>query len=604
MSENESTNRLNPIVEWGTYLFVLLLFFFPTLFSQERLAGEGVDLFGTVWFYWWVKYCLINGVDPSFTDIFFHPYGKDIFAHTGNNLLDAYISIPFQMLFGFPQYYNVFLFSLLAANCLAFRSMAKVIINCPLGVWTATILWMVNPFVIGELTMGRPTQCIFFFALLSIRSFWLLHKEPRFVHAFFLGFWTALQGWIYWYSGYFLAFLLLWLSFFKFRKGSSLSSTRTMIALYGMSVLVCLLLIMPAVFGMIQKIDLGLVPGLGTETNSWMELPKLNNNVDSWLRGYHLNEPFGHPMLQSWLWGPLAVLCITIGVQRKLWIGGLLCVLLIGTGAVWPIGEAKIPMYHYLFLYHYLPFFDRLWFPYRIIGFGFICLAISGGLLVHKFRTTKWIRWAVLLSIVVGLMEHRTLYTMPIQYSEAKPPAVLDVMKSKKGGVIELPIGYVRPTIMWQAVHEQPTFGGMGENARIFLPTEHKQRLRNPFIRYLYKVSFDPDTSASFSYKDQERIEEQGFRFILLDRKILEMELLLKQKETGDRSVLVFDVQRRLTIKFGSPISISGSYVLWDLQNSNDSLNNGLEGEYEYLWEKSGISKYELELQNRNRIPK
>jgi len=34
--------------------------------------------------------------------------GKDLFAHTGNNFLDAAISAPFQLAFGFPRYQPVF----------------------------------------------------------------------------------------------------------------------------------------------------------------------------------------------------------------------------------------------------------------------------------------------------------------------------------------------------------------------------------------------------------------------------------------------------------------------------------------------------------------
>jgi len=226
---NKHSKTYQTIVEWISYFVLLLIIIGPTAWANDRLVGDGVDLFGTIWFYWWAKYSTLSGIDPSFTDIFFHPYGKDIFAHTGNNLLDAYLSIPFQIIFGFPRYYNLFVFTILLANCFAFRAMASVIISNQIGVWTATILWMVNPFVIGELTMGRPTQCIFVFAFLSIRSFVLLHREPNYRQALYLGVWTALQGWVYWYSGYFLSFVLLWLSFFYFKQGSAESNQKHLI---------------------------------------------------------------------------------------------------------------------------------------------------------------------------------------------------------------------------------------------------------------------------------------------------------------------------------------------------------------------------------------
>ena len=589
------------VAEWSSYLLVLLVFGGSTLFSTDRLMGDGVDLFGTVWFYWWVKYCLYNGLDPSFTDIFFHPYGKDIFAHTGNNLLDAYLSIPFQLLFPFPTYFNVYVMVLLLCNCIAFRWMARIILPSPLLAWSATILWMVNPFVIGELTMGRPTQCIFFFAFLAIGTFWRLHRRPSAKLALLLGGWTALQGWIYWYSGYFLAFVLFWMSWFLFPKAANICTSKKLFQYYAMSVLCCLLLISPAVFGMVTKMNQGLVPGLGLETESWLQLPELNNNIDSWLRGYHLTEPFGHPMLLSWLWGPLLVGVAVFGRERKIWLGATVVTLMFATGAVWPIGGYEIPMPQYLVLYHLLPFFDRLWFPYRLLGFTFACLSVAAGLLLGRIGSQKWIVAMVLVGAAIGLLEHRSLHTMPIQSRAGKPPDVLEFIRQEGGGVIDLPIGYVRPSIMWQAIHEEPTFGGMGENARIFLPKAHLKRLNNSFIRYLSKVSFDPDTTAAYSFKDRERIEEQGFRFVLLDREILEMELLLMGKDQGDRSTLVFDIQRELNRRFGEPAAANGAYVLWDMAAAQSTR---VSNQFEYTWSKSSITKYEQELQKRNRLPK
>jgi len=355
---------------------------------------------------------------------------------------------------------------------------------------------------------------------------------------------------------------------------------------------------------MIGKIQTGVVPGLGIESEIWYQLPKIDNNLDSWLRGYHINEPFGHPMLHSWLWAPLIVVILIFGKERLKWLGAALLTLVIATGAVWPIGDFNIPMPHYLFLYHFLPFFDRLWFPYRIIGFTFICLSISAGILVNNYPLKRWYVGLVLFGVFIGLYEHTKLHTVPIQSREAIMPQVLNTIMEKKGGVIELPIGYVRPSIMWQTIHEQPTFGGMGENAQIFLPKKHERRLKNPFVKFLIKACFDNETTQKYSSHDLERIKKQGFRFVLLNREILEMELLLKEIDSGERSTLVFDVQRLFTINFGNPIAVSGPYILWDLNSTKNNEKTVFNNQYQFLWNKSSMSKYEIELQIRNRIPK
>ena len=82
----------------------------------DLVIGDGVDLFGTFWFYWFIGDCIEHLRDPSFTDLMFHPLGKEIFAHTGNNFVDAVAAQPFRLLFGFPRYQPVFVGFLLLVN--------------------------------------------------------------------------------------------------------------------------------------------------------------------------------------------------------------------------------------------------------------------------------------------------------------------------------------------------------------------------------------------------------------------------------------------------------------------------------------------------------
>ena len=75
------------------FFFAYFLYVLPVILSST-VIGEGIDSFGTLWFYWWVDF--VPEVGSEDTPMFFYPYGKDFFAHTGNNLVDAYLSIPFQ----------------------------------------------------------------------------------------------------------------------------------------------------------------------------------------------------------------------------------------------------------------------------------------------------------------------------------------------------------------------------------------------------------------------------------------------------------------------------------------------------------------------------
>lgn len=591
-------NRFN-LLEWASYLSILLVFFFPALWSQNLLVGEGVDLYGTVWFYWWVNYAFKMGIDPSVTDMFFYPEGKDIFSHTGNNLLDAYLSIPFQEVFGFPNYYPIFLLFLLGLNLLAFRVMAKRIIGSKLGAWVATVFWMVNPFVIGELSMGRPTQSMFFAAFLAIWAFWTLQERMTLGWAALLGVFVAVQGWCYWYSGYFLAFVLFALFATTLSEARAKFPISRMLKCYGLSVLVCIVMIMPALASMQANIDKGLVPGAGVVMETWWQIPDLKNNIGSSLRSYHINEPIGHPMFLSWFWAPLLIGLAWKGTQRKRWLLVLGTTLLVATGASWTIMGQEIPMLHYLGLFHWLPYFDRLWFPYRILGFSFLAVSLWAGTQVQRCSSQKLVVILTILGASVALFENHTWNAMPIQPKDATASSAISCIKDK---VIELPIGYVRQTLMWQTIHEQQTFGGMGENGLIFLPPAYRRRLQNPFIRFLSKTSSDPDTIQEYSKPDLQRILELGFRYLALDREIIEIEFLLTQETDKERSELVFDVQRRLNQEFGEPICVGGSLVVWDLWKEEVSLVG--DEQFEYLWTKASISAYEMKLIELNRVPK
>ena len=129
----------------------------------ETGVGDGVDLYGTYWFYWWIKHCLVNGIDPGFTDLMFHPMGKDIFAHTGSNFVDAFFSIPFQMVFGYPDYQPWFILAVLLGNAFSFRYLMTGILKSPTAIWASTVLWLVNPYVLFELQTGRITQALLWF---------------------------------------------------------------------------------------------------------------------------------------------------------------------------------------------------------------------------------------------------------------------------------------------------------------------------------------------------------------------------------------------------------------------------------------------------------
>ena len=53
------------------------------------LGSEHVDMWGTHWFYWMFEERLLRGESFAQTQLLFYPWGKDVYLHTGGNILDA-----------------------------------------------------------------------------------------------------------------------------------------------------------------------------------------------------------------------------------------------------------------------------------------------------------------------------------------------------------------------------------------------------------------------------------------------------------------------------------------------------------------------------------
>jgi hypothetical protein len=98
------SRRAQSTLIWLSTLLFAMIPVVNGIGRDDRFIGSGVDVFGTFWFYWWVEDSLSNGVSPGFTNLMFHPEGKDIFAHTGGNFVDALVSVPFQSIFGVPGF--------------------------------------------------------------------------------------------------------------------------------------------------------------------------------------------------------------------------------------------------------------------------------------------------------------------------------------------------------------------------------------------------------------------------------------------------------------------------------------------------------------------
>lgn len=579
-------------LELSSYALVALIAVLPTLLTPGHVVGDGVDLYGTFWFYWWIERCVAHLDNPGFTTLMFHPLGKDIFAHTGNNFVDALVAVPFQALLGFPRYQPWFVAFVLLGNALSFRPLARAVLKSPFAAWGATLLWQLCPFTLFEVMTGRLTQAFLWFFPLAVLFFLRIggHPEspaaPRWRDAALAGLFTGLSGWTYWFEGYYLAgiFVVLGLGAL-WRSGDR----RRLIAGYVLAGLCCLAVVGPAGLAMAGKAASGAVPGLAEDQPfQWSMLTQgpraLANNVATELHSYSLLEQWGQPMFAYAVWGGGALAFLLFGRDRRRWLLIALGGLAFAIGPVWEGSDGShrvLP--HYMAAYYLLPFFDRLWFPYRIILVTFLGVTLGIGTVMDRllgWSATRRIApklatalpfCVALVPAVVTAVEQSPNLSYPLLHRDLTPPAIYGWLHQAEGGLIELPIGMNRASIAWQPVHGQPVWGGMGENAPVLWPDGMRARFKNNFIRFLQDVTRDPFGAQDRGFRpaDLEKLRGEGFRWVVLDRSLAEallsMRLPADRVAAGGAEDTTAAAVGVMMEWLGEPLLVEGPLVVWDV---------------------------------------
>ena len=585
--------RSQVFLDWGSLLLISLLFLWPS-WLYGSWPGTGVDLYGTVWFYGWIRQSFELGFDPSFTNLFFYPDGKEIFTHTGNNFLDAYASLPFQWILG-DHFIGPFISSLVLLNVMGLRWFLREI-GCSIYVrWLMGVIWLFNPFVWSEIAMGRPTQvllCPTFIALVFLYR--MLHEDRRAWIG--LGISVAVQGWSYWFYAYFLVMFLTVVGLFEWYRTKV--SWRILVWDILKSMLLCVLLIAPAILPIVYTAMNAVLPGVGLNRSLNVEL--IAEQLVPWMRGVQIFEPIGHPYFRNVLSGSAIGLSLLLAIRYPKWIVVGLGMLIISVGPHQIIEDSKILNPVYLYLVQVLPFFERLWFPYRAAAFVFIAVTLHLSEYLRSRILSLQMRIALPCFVLgAGLWDASFVNSLPLVHTELPNSEAKECLT---GPTIQIPIGFVHPTMIWQSSHPVPFFGGMGENGLVFLPNGYQLRLQNPFIEYLRSASLYANSKKKYSPYDRKRIEEVGFEYILWDRGLTEMELL-KRKGAATRPQSLFNIQANLIEKFGPPVCVDRQWVIFAL-DSVPSSSTSMPISDDWTWEQPELSTYELRLRELGLVPK
>ncbi len=493
-------------------------------FGSAFLGRYYVDAWGTQWFYWFTEQAAVGSDEVANTSMFFFPWGKDIYAHTGGNVLDALLAIPFRKVFGPVVGYNVFILAILASNAWAMRKMLGELKLSPAASWGSGILFAFNPYLLTEIRDGRPTQALMLFALM-FWTYWL-RAGNRWRNALIAGIFLALTGLTYWYY----ALLMAPPAALVFLLDRSPGSMRTRLVAGGLAAL----LVSPFALGMVTAAE---VPGT-FDISLWSATTWSPKTLEGMSVGILAFDPVRR-MSGFWVEDPNGDRIFTpewVSVCRVQFVLGLVG-LLVANARTRVVGLALVvpsllialgPEYHgvpntpYLLAVKASRVLQRLWWPARAVMFFHVGLAVLAAAAFDRFA--RWPRTRLVLictAAVAWLVDLRTATLSPMgTWSAEIPKAYACLAKDEtRAPVLELPYAYSQAHLYYQTLHGHPIFGGMIEDNKIFTPPDQQaMRAENTFVRGLIQLADGEELSAPILPSDQKAFGDLGYRWLLLDK--------------------------------------------------------------------------------------
>lgn len=514
---------------------------------RHRFLGiEHVDHYGTQWFYWFVEWALRNLANPAVSDRFFYPWGKDLYAHTGANILDAYVALPLRLLFGHVVGYNLFIGAGAIANGLTFYSLARDYTEDRLAAAVSSVLFALFPYMLIEFQEGRPTQAIVVLPVLFIKHALRTCSGTGLRDPVFAGLLLAATGYQYWFYAIFGGLVVfahgVWRTTFPM-QGSG-GRLRTLFR-HGVMCCVALVLVLPVALPLALRSSSGEVEGL-LDTDRWSLWSSPPVTIEgqyiaifAWqpLRRYggfflqdsdDMEERYIEEKLTTpWLLIPLALLYLfrPHRFPRGSFVAMMFAAVVIASGPVFLVGDYALPNAPYIYLVKSIGVFKRLWWPQRMALFLAIPSMLALAAVLSWIGRTAGARAQGLVSLGVlaawaGDLHDGTV--LPFPTWNARVPAgyqCLGLAKDKEGGIIELPFAWTQAHVYYQTVHEHPMLGGMLEDNVSFTPPSFTEfRQNNTFVKGLYDAADADSPTLSFTEEDSTATKDLGYRYVVLQK--------------------------------------------------------------------------------------
>lgn len=503
--------------------------------STVFLGREYVDAWGTQWFYWYVGRQLSGGEGLGKTDLFFHPWGKEVYLHTGANVLDAVLAWPVRWVLGPVAGYNLFAVGIVIANALAMRALLRDHVKDRLAADVGAVLFAFNPFLLFELRDGRPTQALLAFLLLFWRDYLALGRERSPVRAVRAGLFLALAGLTYWYyalfSGIAAAAIALWRAW---KPERALDRPLFRHALAGVAALA---IVLPFAFPMFRAEE---VPGLldvsKWSLSSWV--PTTEEGIDI---GVYVFDPLSLrsgfyaltdddklafiPEDRNVLVVQVVLLVLGLFAAPRGLRGATVAMLAVaGALAVGPSVDLGVDVPNVLYhgLVRGFRVFRRLWWPSRALVLAQIALGILGAFALARLLRVPGLG-ALAVAGIAALwgweLDRGGLMPMPV-WPAGIPEGYRCLADADEGAVVELPYAHTQAHLYYQTVHGRPIFGGMVEDNPVFAPKEQVAiQQTNSFVSVLLDQAASGAKPPDYTEADKQAVYDLGYRWVLLDKR-------------------------------------------------------------------------------------
>ncbi|MBN1335061.1 MAG: hypothetical protein JXB39_03775 [Deltaproteobacteria bacterium] len=508
------------------------------------LGRTHVDAYGSQWFYWFVDRQVGRHASFAHTDLFFFPHGKDVYLHTGSNVLDALVAVPFRRLLGPVLGYNVFVVSGLLASGCAFYALARDFTEDRLAAAVGAVLFAFAPYALLELAEGRPTQAILALPVLYVRYLWRTGLRRGVNAPILAGVLLALVGYQYWYYAVFGALLGLGLGAWYLVRPPPGSGGRW--ALAGRTLLVGGVAVALAAPGagplLVAAAQAGTdVPGLlDVDRWTWAHTPPVTVE-ERWV-GLLLWQPFQFAagtwshlratgedrFVREMHWTPWVLVPLTAAAlvrPGRLPRGPLLlllalCTLVAMGPRVW-VGAHALPNPPYIALAKVFSPLQRLWWPGRCYAFVAVLLGLAAVQGLALARRRPRLGAALSLAVVAAWAGHlHQERIVPFPTWDARVPSGYRCLaEGPPGALIELPYAASDAHVYYQTLHGRPILGGMIENNPSFTPPETSALLRdNGWLAELLRITGTTHEVTAWSEADREAIRDLGFRYVILQK--------------------------------------------------------------------------------------